>query len=58
MSRRVPSGPDHTHQQSHPGLAVTNRQLAAESNDARNATSPKMEVRTWEWTPSASTTKS
>ena len=58
MSSSVPAGPDHTHQQPTPGFAVTNRQLVAESSDDLKAMSPNTEVRTWEWTPSAPTTKS
>jgi len=58
MSKKVPWAPDHTVQQSTPGLGATNRQLASVISEGRGSPAASTARRTEEWTPSAPTTKS
>jgi hypothetical protein len=58
MSREVPRAPDHTVQQSTPGLGAVNRQLVSVIRDRRRLSSGITAARSDEWTPSAAATKS
>ena len=58
MSPKVPWAPDHTVQQSTPGLGAMNRQLASVISERRGLLAGSTALRTDEWTPSAPTTKS